>query len=906
MSNAPDQPGIRSPALIRAKGWVGWFGWMCVWMLLVSSGVRTSAQVSLSGRPCPASSAFVIRSVTTGREVARGWTSSRGTLGDGVVLGANQEFEMVVANGQAGTIGSARFRTGPNGSSVALPPVEMGTSIGRDRDNDGVPDDIELVHGTDPTNPNTLGVGIPDALVVATPPPPGSAGGVSAPPGTSVPPTGGPGLVDSVGLGGNAIDLSVGNDQVAVALGQNGVAILDVSGGLTPRLISMVDTPGHARAVSLGGDGLLGVADGPTGLIVVDLQDPANSVIRYAVPLGSIAQAVASAGQQFFVGLENGQLVQVDGTSGNERGRVNTGAVVHDVVAADGRVWVVSGNTLIVYPIPGLDALAGSGEDGVFLPELGRVPLSVLPPAFLAGRKRIHVGDGVALVTVDRGFDLLDVRNPAAMVRTGSAEGVGPNSFKHGLSTGNGDAFLAVGVSPRPDDPTHHVSFYDVGDPTVTTGFQSELRTPGVAHALQLHNGFLYVADGEAGLQTLRPFGTDRLGIAPVGSLRVGGVVPPPGGARVFEGSPIRLGVSARDDVAVRNVEFHLDGTRVAVDGSFPFETVVRAPESSLGRPTAVVRARIFDTGGNNSWSDPVTIHLDEDRRPLRVISARPGQGGIGSASVPIFVEFSGPLLPSTVSEDTVRLEHAGPDGVFGTADDVGAVPGLRVEYDALGSVVAVRTGPATPEGRARLILLPEISDRRGNRFRDPYSLYFALLNRPDRDGDGVPDDVEVALGLNPDAPYSGNSLVRDGERDIDNDGLGVAFEILYGFDPDNPRSVNPEIVDGDLDSDGDGLSNRREAMAGTHPLVSDTDGDGWNDETEVTVGTDPLNPDSRPAWVIPGGPVVSVVLPRVGLSTAGFGAVQAHPTVHVVLPSLRDILSTPIVSSPTVTLDIP
>ncbi len=75
-----------------------------------------------------------------------------------------------------------------------------------------------------------------------------------------------------------------------------------------------------------------------------------------------------------------------------------------------------------------------------------------------------------------------------------------------------------------------------------------------------------------------------------------------------------------------------------------------------------------------------------------------------------------------------------------------------------------------------------------------------------DTDGDGIPDDVEVANGLNPNDP-------TDAAQDADNDGL----------------TNKQELID-----------------YNTNPRVADTDGDGVWDGLEIQTGSNPLDPGSR------------------------------------------------------------
>ena len=101
-----------------------------------------------------------------------------------------------------------------------------------------------------------------------------------------------------------------------------------------------------------------------------------------------------------------------------------------------------------------------------------------------------------------------------------------------------------------------------------------------------------------------------------------------------------------------------------------------------------------------------------------------------------------------------------------------------------------------------------------------------------DSDGDGIPDDLEIANGLDPDNPI-------DGLEDPDLDGLTNKQELVdFGTDIAN------------ADTDGDTILDGEEVAAGadgfiTSPLLADTDGDGIRDALEIATGSDPTDGSS-------------------------------------------------------------
>jgi heat shock protein beta len=126
-----------------------------------------------------------------------------------------------------------------------------------------------------------------------------------------------------------------------------------------------------------------------------------------------------------------------------------------------------------------------------------------------------------------------------------------------------------------------------------------------------------------------------------------------------------------------------------------------------------------------------------------------------------------------------------------------------------------------------------------------------------DKDGDGVPDSVEIAEGTDPDLATS--FLDSDGDSapdylDIDSDGDDVPDVLEYGRDPyidadadgvpvyldDNDNDPNIGNADGRVQVRFDPDNNNTAAFQdSTHNHEVDSDGDGVHDSIEISEGTD-------------------------------------------------------------------
>lgn len=87
---------------------------------------------------------------------------------------------------------------------------------------------------------------------------------------------------------------------------------------------------------------------------------------------------------------------------------------------------------------------------------------------------------------------------------------------------------------------------------------------------------------------------------------------------------------------------------------------------------------------------------------------------------------------------------------------------------------VELRSNGLLPDGRFEYLAVDKVPAHL------PERRFIRLLIAPDGDQDGLPDDWELALGLNPNNPF-------DAMNDIDGDGDSNLTEFLHGTDPYDP-----------------------------------------------------------------------------------------------------------------------
>lgn len=845
---------------------------------------------AVQSQPVTGTYYYVVETIPDGLVVARGHQDAQSALN--LVLGEATRYRIRGYFLNTGHTFTRSFELVSAGQRIVLDDLLVGMpSDEYDGDNDGLPDFAELVIGTKVDDPDSDGDGINDGTEVSE-----GSNPLDGKPAI-------PGLISTIDTPGQAKDIAAQNTVAVLADGSEGVSVFNVVNALNPVRTAQVRLAGSVEAVAL--DGKLAAATG-SSLSLLDLSDLSNVRVTRQLSLGSTPRSVAAAGGIAYAGLDSGQIVAVDMSAGAELERLQvTTESIHDLVFAG-------------------DVLYARTASRVYAVEFAPAGMAVSGSVAVNGatnstRLRLFAAGGLAYAPFTQGYTILSLADPLhpTVAQTVSTTQFG---WREVVPTGSG---LGLGVVANAGADAD-LNLYNFGANGTGSTFLTTFTTPGDAQAVSIYNGLAYVADGSAGLTVVNYKAYDTLGVPPTINLTTG--FTNVGGAfYAEEGKLGRMTAAVNDDVQVRNVEFYIDDQLVVADGNFPFEhrfitplreqaaaaaaaaqklaaskpsgtccggrasaaaktvAATSSPAAAATPPktTFTLKARATDTGGNSTWSSTITVNLVADATAPRVVKFQPLSGSFTGTLRDVAATFSEPIDQSTLTTASFTLTGAGPDGLFGTADDT--TPVGTLSYREAKNTAFLSFAANLPPSVYRLTVKAPLADLAGNVIAAPAQTQFRVFSFTDSDGDGIPDDVEPLLGLNPSNPDSNGNGVRDGDEDNDHDGLRNAAEIAFGLNPLNPDSNGNGILDGDEDSDHDGLKNSREALAGTDPTNADTDGDGWNDEAEVTGGSNPLNARSRPFGLIASEPATNIV--RVGDLTSGIlanASIVAQPQVFL------------------------
>lgn len=758
-------------------------------------------------------------------------------------------------------IGTVNGKTQSSGTSFALPQVFLESSATNlDSDGDQLCDEAEKIVGTNLDSPDSDNDGVFDGAEIdnGTDPLSGIASAT--------------GIVGKAEVAsGDCRDVAAVNDVLAAAFGSEGLQLLGVRQGLSPTKLSKVATPAPANVVAMTGS-LVAVGMGAGGTMIVDASTADTPQILRTIKLGSSVKSLAAVENTVYIGFEDGRLVAVDMLSGRLIASVNLGAAVHDIAIGAGVLYAATADSLKTLPVSTAGAF-GSITSTPMTGNLGAV------------RFRLFRSSSRLYSVFTQGFHVFDIASPGAptLLQTNTTNQFG---WRHLVASDSRLAVAIVGIN-NSDDAPHDVSIYDLGANGTLAGFTTTFSMPSHAFGAVMYNGLAYVASGTAGIQVvnIRPF--DTLKVPPAITLNVASI-----GGAVVEGGFASVSALVTDDVQVRNVEFYVDGVKVETDGNFPFEGRLLAPRIGPGKTTAVFRAKATDTGGNFAWSNEITLNLSTEITPPTVLAMTPPNGQFLTQCAGFTLKFSEPVKTVTLNSSTIRFYVAGADGRIGTDDDIAVPATLLAAASGSGTyrdTASWQAAAPLPPGIYRVLATLGVQDTAGNALATPFSGVFTVSGGSDSDGDGLADDVEIALGYNPENQDSNGNGKADGDEDFDGDSLSNALELRYGLQPNNTDSNANGIADNVEDADKDTLTTAQEFAAGSDPTKPDTDGDGWPDQIEVQFVSNPADARSKPITFFVGTPGNYAITqegnfaaPALNMGVAGGETTVASPQTNV------------------------
>jgi len=375
--------------------------------------------------------------------------------------------------------------------------------------------------------------------------------------------------------------------------------------------------------------------------------------------------------------------------------------------------------------------------------------------------RRLMVGTDRLYAIHTRGYNIFDLATPDALTLLAGGETTQLGWFDLAIN-GSG---LGVATAGPNTVPPFNVQIYDIAsDVADGSNFVTQFNTPGEAKAVTIFGGIAYVADGDKGVQVVNYLPFDNLGQAPAIALEANFSLDP---AEAEEGQWVTVRANVTDDVQVRYVEFFIDGRLASTDGNFPFEHAFVVPRLAQ-QNSFTLRARAFDTGGNNTYTDTIEVTILVDQTPPLVASFYPNSGTRVLSEVRVF--FNEPIDEATLDTTTFSLESIPSPGAGGSP-----VPaaGVSIAPDVNGAILEFEAPVA--DGYYRATVSDLVTDLAGNALAEPFSWEFQITDAafwisqsdgnwdqgfrwdsgsPPADGEAViidvPTDVEVTMATGP------------------------------------------------------------------------------------------------------------------------------------------------------------
>lgn len=287
-----------------------------------------------------------------------------------------------------------------------------------------------------------------------------------------------PSLVGSISISDLLGGFAVSGDHIFIAGGSSGLLVVDLSNPANPTVVGSYDTPGYAINVAVDGSYAF-VADETDGLVILNISNPASPTLLGSVDTPGTARSVAVDGNYAFVADQSGGLQVVNITnpaSPTLIGSVATPDDAYDVVV-DGKHAFIADNTAGLQVIditnPASPSLVGSYTT--------------------AGQALGVAVDGDQAFVVDgTGLLVIDITNLASPSLLGSVATPDP---AYDVAVDGNRAFVA--------DYTNGLQMVDITDPANPT-LAGGYVTPGFAYGVGVDGDLAFIISYNGGLSLIR------------------------------------------------------------------------------------------------------------------------------------------------------------------------------------------------------------------------------------------------------------------------------------------------------------------------------------------------------------------------------------------------------------------
>ena len=286
-------------------------------------------------------------------------------------------------------------------------------------------------------------------------------------------------LLGSLSTDGHAYVVTVRGDYAYVADGDTGLSIINIADPTAPELVGSLTTDSGAYGIAVAGDYAY-VADGDAGLKVINITDPSAPNLAGSLDTDGMAFGVAVAGDYAYVAdYDKGlQIINIANPSAPElSGSLDTDGYAEGVAVAGDYAYVADGSKglkIINIATPSTPELVSSLD--------------------ITGEARgvAVVGDYAYVADYDKGLTVVNVANPATPELVGSLDTDGRS---YGVAVaedyayvGDGGKGLKIINIATPEEP-------------VLVG---SLMTDGDARGVAVVDRYVYMAESSKGLKVVR------------------------------------------------------------------------------------------------------------------------------------------------------------------------------------------------------------------------------------------------------------------------------------------------------------------------------------------------------------------------------------------------------------------